>query len=350
MNTANISVLPVGDDLLALWEGGSATRLDPRTLETRGLKTWRADLAGVPFSAHPRVEPDGTIWNFGVNSNSGVLLLYEIGPDGMLRRADALSISDMPMVHDFGVTGGHLVFLLPPLVYDVQRRAAGASVLDSHVWRAELGMRALVIDKKDWKRQQMLSLPTGFLFHLGNAWEEETANGTVIHLDYARSTDASSVLTDTREVMRARLTGKPGPNLTVVKLNLRTGKATQTDLGIEAEFPRIDHRRVGMRHRRVVHAAKPNGGLPMWSAIASTDVESGASQSFSYGPQAIVEEHVVVPDGQRPGWVIGTVFDHAQKKTVLSCFAADALADGPVAQATLPYSLPLGLHGVFVAT
>lgn len=349
MNVANISVLPLGDDLLALWEGGSATRLDPRTLETRGLKTWRPDLAGVPFSAHPRVEPDGTIWNFGVSSHSGKLLLFEIAPDGVLRRADAFPVSDLPMVHDFAVTAGHLVFLLPPLVYDAQRRAAGASVLDSHVWRPEKGMRALVIDKQDWARQQLIELPTGFLFHLGNAWVEDAANGTVIHLDYARSDDARGLLVDAREVMRGRLAGTPGPRLTVLHLNLRTGQATQSDLGIEAEFPCIDQRLVGRRHRQVFHATNTTGGLPLWSAIACTQVETGASQRFSYGPRTIVEEHVHVPDGQGPGWLIGTVFDHAQKKSVLSCFAAGALADGPVAQATLPYALPLGLHGAFVA-
>lgn len=349
MNVANISVLPLGDELLALWEGGSATRLDPRTLETRGLKTWRPDLAGVPFSAHPRVEPDGTIWNFGVSSHSGMLLLFEIAPDGVLRRADAFPVSKLPMVHDFAVTAGHLVFLLPPLVYDAQRRAAGTSVLDSHVWRPEKGMRALVIDKQHWARQQVIELPTGFLFHLGNAWEEDTASGTVIHLDYARSADARGLLVDAREVMRGRLAGTPGPRLTVLHLNLRNGRATQSDLGIEAEFPRIDQRLVGRRHRQVFHATSTMGGLPLWSAIACTQVETGASQRFNYGPRTIVEEHVHVPDGQGPGWVIGTVFDHAQEKTVLSCFAADALADGPVAQATFPYALPLGLHGAFVA-
>ncbi|MBE0590406.1 MAG: carotenoid oxygenase family protein [Hydrogenophaga sp.] len=349
MNAANISVLPVGGDLLALWEGGSATRLDPRTLETRGLKTWRADLAGVPFSAHPRVEPDGTIWNFGVNAHSGLLLLYEIGPDGVLKRADAVPIRDMPLVHDFAVTAGHLVFLLPPLVYDAQRRAAGASVLDAHVWRPEMGMRALVIDKQDWKRQQLLALPTGFLFHLGNAWEEATAKGTVILLDCARSADASGLLADTREVMRARLVGTTGPTLTVMTLHLGTGQAKQTDLGIEAEFPCIDQRLVGQRHRQVFHATTTVGGLPLWSAIACTQVDTGASQRFSYGPQTVVEEHLFVPDGRGPGWVIGTALDFARKKTVLSCFAANALSDGPVAQATLAHALPLGLHGVFVA-
>lgn len=349
MNAANISMLPVGDDVLALWEGGSATRLDPRTLETRGLKTWRADLAGVPFSAHPRVEPDGTIWNFGVDSHHGLLLLYEITPAGALRRADAFPLSHMPMVHDFAVTAGHLVFLLPPLVYDAQRRLAGASVLDAHQWRPELGMRVLVVHKQDWKRQQMFHLPAGFLFHLGNAWEEQTASGTVIHLDYARATDASGVLTDTREVMRARLAGSAGPVLTVARLDLRTGKATQASLGVEAEFPRIDPRRVGQRHRQVVHATGTQGGLPLWGAIASTNVETGASQRYRYGPHTIVEEHVCVPDARGPGWVLGTALDYARKQTLLSCFAADALAEGPVAQATLPYALPLGLHGVFVA-
>ncbi len=349
MNTANTNVLLLGGELLALWEGGSATRIDPRTLEARGFKTWRGDLAGAPFSAHPRVEPDGTVWNFGTNPHSGALLLYEIAADGVLRRADALPINDIPMIHDFAITQGHLVFLLPPLVYDIRRREAGASVLDSYVWRPEKGMRVLVVDKIDWKQRRIFFLPAGFLFHLGNAWEEKTSSGIVIHFDYARSSDAASILVDTREVMRARLAGGIGPRLTVVDLHLGTGHATQADLGIEAEFPRIDPQRVGQRHRRVLHATATRGGLPLWGSIAFTNVESGTSECFAYGPQAVVEEHLLVPDGQGSGWVIGTVLDYAQQKTVLSCFAADALNDGPVAQATLPYALPLGLHGTFVA-
>ena len=352
MNTANISVLPLGEELLALWEGGSATRLDPLTLQTRGTKTWRADLEGAPFSAHPRAEADGTVWNFGISAHQGLLLLYEIGPDGALKRADAVRVSDLPMVHDFAVTAHHLVFLLAPLVYDAQRREAGASFLDAHVWRPEQGMRALVIDKQDWKQQRVFELPTGFLFHIGNAWEETTPGGTVIHLDYARSADARALLVDAREWMQGRLTGTPGPRLTVLQLHLRSGQATQTDLGIEAEFPCVDRRLVGQRHRQVVHATSTVGGLPLWNAIACTQVETGASQRFQYAPGAIVEEHVFVPDApsaSSPGWVLGTVLDQASQRTVLSCFAADALASGPVAQATLPYALPLGLHGAFVS-
>src|SRR6218665_3898153 len=71
--------------------------------------------------------------------------------------------------------------------------------------------------------------------------------------------------------------------------------------------------------------------LPGFGAVARTGVESGHSQRFSHGAQFLVEEHVFV-----------------QRTTVLSCFAADDLAAGPVAQARLPYALPPGLHGAFV--
>jgi all-trans-8'-apo-beta-carotenal 15,15'-oxygenase len=113
------------------------------------------------------------------------------------------------MVHDFAVTARHLVFLMPPLVYDSKRKEAGASFLDAHVWRPELGMRALVVDKQNWDKRQMLTLPAGFLFHVGNAWEEDTPRGTLIHIDYVRSDNADSVFTTNREVMRARVQEAP---------------------------------------------------------------------------------------------------------------------------------------------
>lgn len=348
MNVANTSVLPLQGEVLALWEGGSATRLDARTLDTLGLKTWRADLAGMPFSAHPKVDPDGTVWNFGVSSGASLLALYEIAPEGTLRRAAAVPVPDLPMVHDFAVTERHLVFLMPPLVYDGKRKEAGASFLDAHVWRPELGMRALVVDKRDWERRQLLTLPAGFLFHVGNAWEEDAPRGPRIHIDYVRTEDAESVFTTNRELMRARRVRQNEPRLTVATLDLAAGRATQKVLPQEAEFPRIDPRRVGLRHRQVIHATLTRPDVPGFQAVARTDVESGRSERFVHGAQSIVEEHVFVPDGRKPGWVLGTSLDFGRKCTVLSCFAADHLAAGPVAQATLPYALPLGLHGAFV--
>ncbi len=66
------------------------------------------------------------------------MALYEIGADGALRRVAAVQVPDVGMVHDFAVTERHLVFLMPPLVYDGKRKEAGATFLD----RACLAARA----------------------------------------------------------------------------------------------------------------------------------------------------------------------------------------------------------------
>jgi carotenoid cleavage dioxygenase len=148
--------------------------------------------------------------------------------------------------------------------------------------------------------------------------------------------------------MRGRRVRSAEPHLAVATLDLGTGRATQAVLPLEAEFPRVDPRRVGLRHRQVVHATQVMRERPGFAAVALTDVETGRSRRFVYGPQAMVEEHVWVPDDSGPGWILGTVLDLARGRTVLSCFAADALGDGPVAEAVLPRALPLGLHGAFV--
>ena len=56
-NTANTAVIAHGGRLQALWEGGSAWNIDPDTLETRGVHTFRDDLTALPYSAHPCAMP-----------------------------------------------------------------------------------------------------------------------------------------------------------------------------------------------------------------------------------------------------------------------------------------------------
>ena len=79
-NAANISVMPVGDELWALWEAGSPIAMDPRDLSTKGVKTLRPDLAQMPFLAHPRSDPGGDIWSLGVSGAKAIV--WRVGRDG----------------------------------------------------------------------------------------------------------------------------------------------------------------------------------------------------------------------------------------------------------------------------
>jgi all-trans-8'-apo-beta-carotenal 15,15'-oxygenase len=224
LNAANTSVLPIGDELLALWEGGSAFRLQADTLRTLGPKVWRDDLAGAPFSAHPRTDPDGTIWNFGLSPINDMLVLYQIDRSGRLLKAEAMRLPHSPMLHDFAVTQHHLVFLMPPLIYSPERAATHLSFMDSHVWRPDQPMRVLVVDKADWSRRQWLELPAGFLFHLGNAWEDAAG---VIRLDYIHAADPTALVQTDRELMRGRHAARPSYHIACARLDLKAGTASQ---------------------------------------------------------------------------------------------------------------------------
>ena len=67
VNTAKVSVLDHQGDLLAPWEAGSASIVDRAILACQGFKDWGESLEGLPFTPHLRVQPDGTLWAFGVN-------------------------------------------------------------------------------------------------------------------------------------------------------------------------------------------------------------------------------------------------------------------------------------------
>jgi carotenoid cleavage dioxygenase-like enzyme len=351
LNVANTNVLPLGEELLALWEGGSAISIDPDTLATKGPKVWRADLKGAPFSAHPKVD-HGTVWNFGFDAFISAMLLYEIGRDGVLKRVEVLRIPGMTRVHDFVVTDRHLVFLLPPMRFSRSRFNAGETAVDCHEWMADAPLRVLVVEKNDLKTHRIFELPNGFAFHLGSAWEDQAG---VIRFDYVRAADASVMTRAFKDVMRgSSATIELGRSSHVV-LDTRSGRIAQTLVPGGVEYPRVDPRRIGERHRQLYHAAQicPGNSFLGLDGIRRLDVDTGAIDRYSYGEDFLVEEHIYVPDRTQgaddAGFLIGTALDVKRSRTVLAVFDSMNLAGGPIACATLPYGLPLGLHGSFKA-
>ena len=353
MNVANTSVMVHGGQLYALWEGGSAARLDAETLDFQGFKAWAPDYAGMAFSAHPKIEPrDRSLWNFGISPGAGVLTVYHLGADGQLLKAANLKLPHMPMVHDFAMTERHLVFLLPPLVYETERARAGASFLDAHAWRPELGMRVLVLPKDQLDAPRWLELPAGFVFHTGNAWEER--DGRTLHLDCVLSPTADIVQHELRELMRGRvLRGASPARYAQIDIDLSKGRARQ-QLGLaEVEFPRVDPRLVGQRHAHVVMAERTRRGgaseMFGFDTVTRLNTASGQAQRWTYAPGVMAEEHILVPR-DRPGqaWIVGTALDLPRQRMLLSVFDAQHLQDGPIAQASLPRLMPLGLHAIWV--
>ena len=53
--------------------------------------------------------------------------------------------------------------------------------------------------------------------------------------------------------------------------------------------------------------------------------------------------------GELDGWLVGTTYDARRRITRVNVLEASRVSAGPVAQAALPYWLPLGFHGNFSA-
>lgn len=350
MNVANTSVLLQQDKLYALWEGGSAHELDPQTLATRGLKTWAPELAGMPFSAHPKVEADGTVWNFG--TMFGRMAIYQISAQGqVLRREVFASPAPTAFVHDFVVSQNYLVFLLPPMHLDVAAMRAGASMAGSLRWQAAESTKVLVIDKADFSRRRMLEIPACMLFHFGNAWDD----GQTLQLDYVQSREMPLLTEDFKRLMQGeRPLGKQASNPRFMRIDLASGRIELQSRDEEVEFPVVDPRVVAQRYRHVYYpTALETGERWGFNGLLHLDLQSGRRQRFSFGSEVVVEEHVLVPkpgsSQEGEGWLLGLCYDSRRQRSFASVFDAQALSAGPLAKVWLPYWVTYGFHGKFYA-
>jgi carotenoid cleavage dioxygenase-like enzyme len=341
--------------VLALWEGGSAYGMDPKDLSTQGPITWRKDLLQVPFSAHPKVDASGHLWNFG--TQGAAIVAWHIDPQGALAGVQ-LGESPYPggMVHDMAVTERYLVVPLPPVSFDFAKPIADGP--RRFAMKAGEPLRVLVMEKADITKRRVFELPPQMVFHVGNA--HETGDGRIV-LSYIAAPDAWFLDQGAVALMAAQQQTAGRVGLQIATLDMGNGKATLQAVPGEVEFPRIDPRRIGLsgadRARFLVSGAAwqtyPNRSNALLHGVQLLDVQTGRARRFDYGAMAVAEEHIVVPKpgktGELDAWLLGTTFDARRQATVLNLLDAAHVEDGPIAQAVLPYTLPLGFHGNFTA-
>lgn len=342
-NAANTALLPIGGELLALWEQGSPYAMDLQTLETKGAKTWRPDLAHMPFLAHPRIEPGGRVWNLGVGRKAA--LVWTLCPDGSLEKTAMIPLPRASYIHDFTATARHLVIVLQPWIQD----KAVMPFVDSMSWRPELGTQVLVVDKDDLSKKRLFELPPFFVFHLGDAWEE--ADGT-IRFDACVERDASFATTGARELVALRT-----PRIALTALAMITlggdGKGRLETTPLQAEFPKADDRFAGSgRSRTIVNTVGGGPNKPFLQGVAVSDWRTGKADVFDFGADHCAEEHLFVPrpgsSREMDGWLVGTTLNLKAQATELHVFEASRVSAGPVCSWRADLPLPVGFHGCWV--
>jgi carotenoid cleavage dioxygenase-like enzyme len=142
-----------GGQLLALWEGGSPSEIDPETLAYLGPHNLGGVARVAPaFSVHPAL--DGALGiggdavcahvrrdplsgrlvmllsRFALNSTR--LRFIEFAPGGFTKVSERTHVvKGFTAVHDFALTADSYVFFCPPLTFDAAAFRKGSSALDS---------------------------------------------------------------------------------------------------------------------------------------------------------------------------------------------------------------------------
>ena len=349
--TGNTNIVKHADRLLALVESSLPTELDARTLETRGLYDFAGKLAS-PMTAHPKLDAvSGEMLFFGYSPFPPYLQYYVVDRSGAIVHAEPIDVAWPSMMHDFAVTEQHVIFLLCPIVFDFANAAKTGSVFS---WQPERGTRIGVLPRRGGSADvRWFETDPCYVFHPLNAYDD----GDEVVLDVHRYEELLFMSPDAASGPKGR--DSQVARLHRFRLDRATGSVHSAALDDhEGEFPRVDERLVGRRHRfGYFAAAGPEGNpslLPEFTSVAKIDLERGGSvEQRPHGAGNGCGEPVFVPRGpeaaEDDGWVLYLAYDGDRRASELVVADARDFAGEPVARVLLPHRVPYGFHGNWAA-
>jgi carotenoid cleavage dioxygenase-like enzyme len=331
---AFINIVRHGGHYLALEEGTPPYEVTD-ALETVG----RYDFAGglpAGMCAHPKIDPQtGEMVIFRYDVEEPFLTWAVIGADGTVSRPPQTiePVDRGYMVHDCAITEQFLVLFLGPAVLDLAAMSAGGPLLQ---WKPELGMRVAVVPRHGQGPTRWIESDPFWVWHLANAYED----GSGIVVDYPGFNTLAFLDPHTPVV----------GSYTRAVLDPDAGTMERTVLhDVVSEFPRIDDRRLGRRHRYVTVGASSGaaGTAGEHDVLCRVDVETGAWESFDTG--AVIGEVVFAPrpggTDELDGWylTLGTSLDDGH--SWMYVWEAETFPRPPRARVHMPQRVPNGLHG-----
>jgi carotenoid cleavage dioxygenase len=334
---ADINIVGHAGHFLALAEGAPPYEVSPK-LDTLG----RYDFAGglpAGITAHPKIDPaTGELIVFRYDVTAPFLTWAVVAPDGSVARTETPvdGVDESYMIHDCAITARYLVVVLGPLRLDVNAMLSGGEPL---VWRPEVGTRVALIPR-DGSPVRWVHGDAFWAWHYGNAFDE----GEVVRLDFPWSSAPG-----------LGLTGSPAAPITgsFARATLDPNKGTIDIHHIGAdplEYPRIDDRLVGRRHRFVTIAGRsddPRIKTGEHDQMHRYDTDAGTS--VRYDGHVALGEPIFVPrdggTGEFDGYYLAFASDLEADRTSLLVFDAARFPDPPVATIQMPRRVPNGLHG-----
>jgi len=353
-NVANTNIVPHGGKLYALDEGSSPVLMESATLETIGSSTFGGRYKG-PMTAHPKIDAKtGEMLFFGYMAAGPAtpdISFNVVDAVGKLTRSETFKAPFASMVHDFAITDRHVLFPIFPATIDVQRIMKGGPVI---AWDPERGSHIGIMSRGGSTADiRWFKGPAVYVYHPLNAYSE----GDTVTVDlcvYPRvplfpNADGSRAPADLADAP-ARL------ERWTFDLAANTDQFERKPLDdMATEFPRVDDRWTGLKHRHGYAGAIVGEKFPgsPFDTIVHFDLATNQRSAWTPGAGDFVMEPVVAPKsadaGEAEGYVLTLVYRSAENRSDLVVLDAQDVARGPVATAKLPVRVPFGFHGNWLA-
>ena len=350
-DNANVNVVPVGGELVAMTESDTQLAIDPETLAAVGRVAYADDALGdAIMSAHPHFDFErGRVVNVATRMGSGVTIsVYEHAPAARLRHVVASWRTDrIPYIHAFGLTPAHAILVAHPFsAQPLSFLWSERGFIDHFAWQPSSGTRLVVMDRATGAAREHTT-DAFFVFHVVNAFERDGA--TV--LDVLAYDDAGIVASLRVDRLLRQL---PDLRPSLLRVTMRPGveRAEVEKLSDQGfEFPSTSYRRVNGRDYRYVWGAAdgPQPGGAYTSSVVKVDLQTGKSTSFSDAAYVFGEPIFVARPGaaaEDDGVLVSVGSAVDGDSSVLA--VVDASSMHLVASAEVSHAIPLGFHGSFV--
>lgn len=373
---ANTNVIGHAGKTLALVESGLAQYELTDELDTVGVCDFEGTLPGG-YSAHPKRDPKtGELHAITYGMERGNTVQYSvIGVDGRARRTVDITVHGSPMMHDFSLTEKYVVLYDLPVTFDAalaaemtaprplrlpvrlmlsaligrvripdplmarEPRPGGADRRFPYKWDPRYPARVGVMPRDGGDADvRWFDVEPCYVFHPMNAYDD----GDTIVLDLVRHPK----MFDSQ-----RLGPDEGtPTLDRWIVDLADGKVRESRIDDRGqEFPRVDERLVGSRHR-YGYAPAVGDDFSGSHTLLKHDFVGAGTASRSFGEGKMLGEFVFQPRradaAEDDGVLMGYVYDAATDRSELAILDAQTLQD--VATVKLPHRVPAGFHGNWV--
>jgi 8'-apo-carotenoid 13,14-cleaving dioxygenase len=344
-DTVNTNVLGHARQTWALVEaGGYPVRIDEE-LNTIAHDPFGGSLKGG-FTAHPHLDHETgemhAICYEGTDQDT--IRHVVVDAQGKVRREEPISVQHGPSIHDCAITKNYIVIMDMPLNFSMKSLLAGHAF--PYSWNPKHTPRIGLLPREGTNAEVIwCAIETCFVFHPCNAFEN--ADGTVT-MDVCAHNNMGINSTqgpDSKQTPFERWTIDPRAK----QVNRRVIDADPQ------EFPRPDERLIGKPYRYAYSVALPREGAfhSADSRIYKHDLNAGTRETRDFGAGHIPGEFVFLPKSEtaseNEGWLMGYVINTNDDTTDLVILDADNFTGEAQAVVHIPYRIPAGFHGNWVA-